>query len=204
MYIVFEGIDGSGKSTQCELLGRALDRRGITPIYLREPSFGDLGRQVRDQISTETDLDPGVLHEMFTADRISHVAEKIRPALQFIERHDGFVLLQSRGYLSAPAYQGGDADDLIAMLRGQQEIAPKPDVFIYIDVDEQVAIDRIRERNAARVTFDTEEKLWRIRERYLTLIDEPSERIVKFDGDQSSEALHKSILKFVTTELGDS
>ncbi|RLA54459.1 MAG: dTMP kinase [Gammaproteobacteria bacterium] len=201
MYIVFEGIDGSGKTTQCQLLGRALDTRGYTPIYLQEPTYGELGRNIRDVIATESDLVPSELHKLFTEDRVAHVNEKILPVLRLIEIHPNFVLLQSRGYLSAPTYQADDLQDLAAILRGQQEIAPRPDMFIYIDVNERVAMQRIRNRDATRVTFDKEKKLKSIRERYLSLIDEPSERIVQFDGDQCEESLHQSILELVTTEL---
>lgn len=201
MYIVFEGIDGSGKSTQCQMLGQALNKLGYTPIYVQEPSYGETGRRVRRIISAEDDPEASRLHDLFTTDRKEHVRDKIIPSLELIDANPSFVLLQSRGYLSAPAYQGAESQDLLSILREQQSIAPRPDMFLYIDVDEGTAIERIRDRNEDRVTFDTEHKLREIRRRYLAIIGEESENILKFDGNQQQEVLHTSILDLVLSEL---
>ena len=84
MYIVFEGIDGCGKSTQCKMLGQRLNKLGYTPIHIQEPSYGELGRRVRYVIRTEIDPVAGELHKLFTKDRVEHLLYKILPALRLI------------------------------------------------------------------------------------------------------------------------
>ncbi len=203
MYIVFEGINGSGKSTQCEMLGRALDNYGYTPVYLHEPSHGETGRLIRSLIKSRTDTGTRELHELFTKDRKEHVRDNIEPLLNLIKTNASFFLLQSRGYLSAPAYQAQKSQDIFAMLAEQQRIAPRPDMFIYIDIDEKEAMARIRQRGADSTIFDSERKLKYIRERYKALVDNDSERIVEFDGTLNPDTLHENIWRLVLPELRD-
>ena len=109
--IAFEGIDGSGKDTQLALLARRLEREGVTPIILHEPSFGVHGRRIRAGLVSITE-DIEEQRALFTADRADHVASKIAPELAFVRANSGFVILQNRCILSAAAYQPrGDGDE---------------------------------------------------------------------------------------------
>ncbi len=201
MYIIFEGIDGSGKSTQCDLLGQSLIRIGYTPIHLQEPSYGQTGRLIRRLINTTSDLEAGELHKLFTRDREEHVRDKINPLLRLVNANTKFVLLQDRGYLSAPAYQAENSQDVFSMLAEQQAIAPRPDMFIYIDVDEKEAMRRIGEREAGKTVFESEQRLRLIRERYKLLLNHHFECIVEFDGTLKRELLHDRICDIVLREL---
>lgn len=143
-YVAFEGIDGSGKDTQIALLARRLEREGITPIVLHEPSFGIHGRRIRAGLATITsDIDEQ--RALFTADRLDHVATKIAPALAFVRSNSGFVILQNRSVLSAAAYQPrGEGDDaLLATIEAELRTAPMPEAIILLDVPYNVALRRI-------------------------------------------------------------
>lgn len=147
LYVAFEGIDGSGKDTQLALLARRLDREGITPIILHEPSYGVHGRQIRASLSSITE-NVEEQRALFTADRIDHVAKKIAPALAFVRANPGFVILQSRSILSAAAYQPrcvGD-DGLRDTIQAELRIAPMPDAIIVLELPMEIALDRIAKK----------------------------------------------------------
>jgi dTMP kinase len=134
-YIAFEGIDRSGKDTQIALLARRLERQGVTPIILHEPSYGTYGRRIRATLKSITE-DIGEQRALFAADRIDHVATKIAPALSFVRANPSFVILQSRSILSAAAYQPrGDGDEgLRATIEAELRIAPMPDAIVVLDL----------------------------------------------------------------------
>jgi dTMP kinase len=144
LYIAFEGIDGSGKDTQIALLARRLEREGITPIILHEPSYGVHGRRIRASLSSITE-NVEEQRALFTMDRIDHVATKIAPALAFVRTNPGFVILQNRSILSAAAYQPRGIGDngLRATIDAETRIAPMPDFIIVLDLPVNIALGRI-------------------------------------------------------------
>ncbi|WP_352518972.1 MULTISPECIES: dTMP kinase [unclassified Mesorhizobium] len=146
-YIAFEGVDGSGKDTQIALLARRLEREGVTPIILHEPSYGVHGRRIRAGLRSITD-DIEEQRALFSADRADHVATKIKPALSFVRANPGFVILQNRSFLSASAYQPrGDGDEgLVDTVEAELRVTPMPDVIIVLDLPVEVALDRIKKQ----------------------------------------------------------
>jgi dTMP kinase len=184
MHIVFEGIDGAGKTTQASLLCEKLARLNYTGVRLLEPTFAKYGLQIREQMARNEDRGQAAQDELFTLDRKEHVERKIKPLLDFIEKHPSFILVQDRYYLSAPAYQADDEDQMIARLREQQAIAPKPDSVILLDLPVEIALDRLRKTRESSTLFETSKFLEKVRQRYLFLADEGSESIEIVDGTQ--------------------
>ena len=194
-YIAFEGIDGSGKSTQIALLCDWLVRRYYTPIRLLEPSYGRYGRAVRKSMDAGDDLPVEKQIELFTLDRKDHVRQKIQPLLRFVRDNNYFVLVQDRCYLSAPAYQAVGTTAIVALLRMQQEFAPKPDVSFLIDTPVAEALRRKRRAVERCNLFETAKILQRARENYLFLAGEGTENITVVDGSKGRTEVHRAVLR---------
>jgi dTMP kinase len=124
LFIVFEGIDGTGKSTQLHLLAEKLRQLDYAVVATREPTNGPYGKKIRElfvdrgAVSREEEL------ELFIADRDQHVKEVIAPALE-----DGCVVVCDRYYLSTIAYQGANGMDPDIILAKNQDF-PAPDLAI--------------------------------------------------------------------------
>jgi dTMP kinase len=107
---------------------------------------------------------------LFTLDRRDHVEARIKPLLNFVMKHRGFMLLQHRYYLSAAAYQavGTGKAELMEILAEQKSFAPPPDLFVILDVPVDVALERL-ERARTPDLFEKRAFLEKVRERYRTL-----------------------------------
>ena len=153
--IVFEGIDGTGKSTQISLLAETLKNRGYEVVITREPTSGVYGRRIRelyvsrDSVSLEDEL------ELFLADRREHIEKLIAPALAV-----GKIVLTDRYYLSTAAYQGAVGLSPDSIMRKNEEFAPEPDLAILIDLPLRQAVTRIQQgRGESLNAFEQEESL---------------------------------------------
>lgn len=195
MHIVFEGIDGSGKTTLAAALCRRLTRCYYTGIRISEPTYGKYGREIRGQMARNENRPRDAQHELFTLDRREHVERKIKPLLSFIEDNPSFVLVQDRYYLSAPAYQATSEDEMRAKLKEQQGFAPKPAIVFLVDIPSEVAVERIRKSRKSATLFESAEALQEVRERYLFLVSEGSEPIEVIDGTLSPEILCERVIE---------
>jgi dTMP kinase len=171
-YICFEGIDGSGKTSQIELLADQMVRAGITPILLCEPSYGPFGREARKRMAAHTIGDMQQQRELFTLDRIDHVKRKIEPALAFVRNTPRFAILQSRSYLSAPAYQseGMAAAELRARVEIEARLTPAPDLIVILDLPAEEAVRRLQRARRPDM-FETADALEAVRQRYRSLAE---------------------------------
>ncbi|MFM7297417.1 MAG: dTMP kinase [Planctomycetota bacterium] len=141
-FLVLDGIDGCGKSTQARLLAEALtDARGVPALHLREPGSTKVGERIREiLLSREHELDPGVELLLFAAARRQTLRELVEPALAA-----GRDVVCERFHASTFAYQafaGGLPEDdvLSVLLRWADE--PRPDALILLDVDPAAAARR--------------------------------------------------------------
>ncbi|NOX44987.1 MAG: dTMP kinase [Caldiserica bacterium] len=167
LFIVLEGPDAAGKSTQLELLAAELSRRGIDVVTTREPGGTDLGRALRGiLLDPRRRIEP--LAELFLllADRRQHVEELIKPALA-----EGKWVISSRYTLSSLAYQGYGRGIPMETVRRLNEIATgglSPDYTFLLDVPPEVALERAGETDR----FEAEGLAFRarVREAYLQLI----------------------------------
>jgi dTMP kinase len=141
--IVFEGIDGSGKTTQIGLLYDRLCQAGYHAVKLKEPTDGYWGQQIRqlfshgrEGISRETEL------RWFLNDRREHVTNHIRPALK---RHD--IVLIDRYYFSTMAYQGALGLDIQAIQAQNEAFAPPPDLLLLLDIAPEASMQLVQQRS---------------------------------------------------------
>lgn len=190
LFIVIEGPDASGKSTQLRLLSEALSARGVPLVATREPGGTPLGEQLRELV-----LAPGLLMNPLTelllivAARHEHVEKVIRPALR-----DGKWVLCSRYTLSSLAYQGwgrGLDRDLIRRLNALATGGLEPDHVFLLDLPPAVAYERTRERD--RFEGEGLEFFTNVRVGYLELFRSvPRSHVI--DGTLSQERVLGEIL----------
>lgn len=157
MLIVFEGIDGTGKSTQLHLLAERLGQLGYAVVSTREPTDGPYGRKIRELFVDRGTVSHDEELELFIADRDQHVQEVIAPALA-----DGCVVLCDRYYLSTVAYQGANGFDP-DFIMGKNKDFPVPDLAIIFEIDPAQGIHRIQnQRNEHPNTFEEESNLRKV------------------------------------------
>jgi len=176
LFIVIEGIDGTGKSSQARRLAAWFENRGREVILSREPTDGPWGRKLRESAAGGR-LAPDDELQYFLNDRRQHVAEKILPALAA-----GKVVILDRYYFSTMAYQGARGFDPAGIRRLNEQFAPVPDVLIILDLDVDMAISRIGQRGDSANEFEQHEALQRCRDIFLTLRNEPFVRVIDSAG----------------------
>ncbi|MFH1609779.1 MAG: dTMP kinase [Candidatus Bipolaricaulota bacterium] len=146
LFIVLEGPDASGKSTQVGLLARALEDRGIPVVATREPGGTPLGERLRELLlSPDSPMGPLTELLLMMGDRHEHVEKVIRPALG-----DGKWVVCSRYTLSSLAYQGWGRGLDLDLIRRLNQLATgglEPDHVFLLDLPPQVAYERTRERD---------------------------------------------------------
>jgi len=189
MFIAFEGIDGSGKTTLSKALANFLISRGIKTIWTKEP----YSSQLKEFVLTKS-LSPWEETLLFITDRSLHVREVIKPYLE-----KGFTVIGDRFYLSTLAYQGfgkGLPVEEIRKLHSTVVGNIKPDITFLLDLEPEVALERVRKRNEELSKFEKLEFLKKVREGFLKLAEEePNIYILK--GDKPFYELFGEILKFL-------
>ncbi len=180
-FIVLEGIDGAGTTTQAEALGQKLEARGFSVHITREPSEGPVGRVLR-QALTGTLLPGGKLSGrslalLFAADRADHLEREVLPAVA-----RGEVVICDRYLLSSLAYQGASLP-----MRWVEEInsgARMPDLTLFLEVDPDIAAERRARRGGAPELFDEDAQQRKISRQYQEAIRhrQRKERIVRIAG----------------------
>lgn len=177
LFIVLEGIDGTGKSTQSKRLADWFRERGREVVLSREPTDGPWGKKLREsassgRLSAQDEL------ECFLKDRAQHVDEVIRPALDA-----GKVVILDRYYFSTMAYQGARGFDPLEIRARNEAFAPRPDLLLILDLDVDTAHQRIGHRGDSTNEFEKHASLTRCREIFLTLKDEAFVRIIDSNAD---------------------
>ena len=187
MFIVFEGIDGSGKSTQAHLLANRFKSSEIVFILTREPSSGEIGQRLR---SLSARLSPEEEFMLFLEDRVDHVRSLIAPALE-----EGKHVICDRYYYSSAAYQGSRGLDPVGILKKNQSLALAPDVVFLMCVSVEKALGRIgKSRPAGYSIFEKRRDLEAVSAIYDTFDDPVIKRI---DGNQSASEAHAEIVRWL-------
>lgn len=166
--IVFEGTDGSGKTTQADLLAQFLDAQGFRVLTTREPGGTDFGESLRDiLLNFSGQIDPLAEMLVFAAARAQHVREKILPALQ-----EGMVVISDRFSDSMYAYQGygkGVSEGFLDQIDRNTCQGLIPDLTILLDIDPSGAMSRIN-RTVDRIEKEGQDYLQVVREGYLNRV----------------------------------
>jgi dTMP kinase len=196
--IVIEGIDGSGSTTQSEMLLGWLRRVGIPGTPTCEPSKGPIGRTLRLHLGKHLELGgPQAEALAFAADRMDHVTSEIEPALA-----GGITVVSDRYYLSSLAYQALGCD--LAWLREINRFALRPDMTVFLSVPVDVGVARFSGR-ATRERFEEDrDELARIAGMYeaaIAALKADGEEVQVIDGTRSPAEVHSDIVRLAAVVL---
>lgn len=199
-FIVFEGIDGSGTSTQARLLHERLVASGIPANKTSEPSMGPAGLVVRQALSHRITLDHRVLALLFAADRLDHLYNRENGIISGLT--NGVVEISERYIHSSLAYQAIECDQ--KWIEDINRFAPWPDVVVYLEVHPGISAQRIAQRQTTTQLFEALPYLERVAVNYyLALRTAPSTtQIIMLDGARSSEIIHNEIWDKVCSIVG--
>ncbi|MBQ4135469.1 MAG: dTMP kinase [Clostridia bacterium] len=194
-FIVFDGIDGAGKTTQLDMLARRMTDDGESVYITAEPTGGDIGRLLRSALSGAEKRSECEMAVMFVLDRIAHNAE--------IEEkiNDGVCVLCDRYYHSTLAYQGKTTD--YAWVRSMNIDCPeirKPDACIYLDLTPEQSLKRISRGRSSVEIYENLEKLTEVRDSFHSVIEDlrqTGEKIFVLNADCSREELAEEIYAII-------
>ena len=202
-FIVLEGIDGCGKTTQINELSKWLPKSGLinknaTLIKTREPGGSTLGREIRDMILNNNNLNsPSILTELllYSADRAEHISKIILPALQ-----NGNWIISDRFSGSTLAYQGYGREISIDIIKKLENIVCqniKPDLTIFLEISPEESILRRKNKVADRIESEGLDFLKKVNHGFKLIALENNWEIIKASEDLTSIAqqIQKSLIK---------
>lgn len=194
-FIVFEGIDGSGKSSQARLLKDFLSQQGYDSVLLREPTEGPWGKKIRDILTYgRKGISPEDELKLFIEDRKENIQNNILPALK-----SNKVIVQDRYYFSTIAYQGALGIDPSRLREMNEAFAVKPDVVFYLKIDPKLGLERIETgRQGEKESFEKEPYLIKVKKIFDSFNDPFIKKIV---GSLSQESIQKDINKITLEYL---
>ncbi len=189
-FIVIEGLDGSGKTTQAKLLARAL-RHSHRAVFTAEPSQGKIGKFIRNNILYEEKRAPTSVEALlFAADRVDHIQNEVLPAVL-----DGRIVVSDRYLYSSLAYQGS-AGLGIEWIQIINEHALKPDLAFFIDVAPETVLARLKRKKSIMENLATQQK---VREIYLEYVARGE--LVRINGEQARRKVAQEVFSTVTSFL---
>lgn len=191
MFIAFEGLDGSGQSTQASILATRLntDRKSIAT---KEPTNNLIGGLIRAQLTKEWSSTQECLQLLFAADRAHHLERTIEPALA-----KGVNIICDRYMFSSIAYGAVSADrEWLKQINSRFRI---PDHTFFLDVSPEVCIKRMEHSRLEFELFEQRDYLKKVRENYMLLVKEYDNFHV-INGDRHKEEVHKDIIKIIESE----
>jgi dTMP kinase len=194
-FVVIEGIDGSGKTTQAHIVAKKLPGA----VYTKEPTSGPIGKFIREGISGEGSLPPVALQHLLSADRAVH-EEEVKELL-----NEGKLVISDRYLWSSVAYgmadrEGTDYTDGEVLLVAQSILSMYhrfmlPNMTFYLDVSVDSAMRRIEEMGKVREIYEHRDKLELIKKGYDWLIAQFPKEIIVIDGERERDEITADILE---------
>ncbi len=193
--IVFEGIDGCGKSTQLRRAAESLTDRGLDIVVTREPTEGRWGRRIREMARSGDGVAPEIELEWFFEDRREHMREIVEPALAA-----GHIVLSDRSYISTVAYQGARGLDPTKILTESEAEFARPDLILLFELSAKEGLARVHERGGeGEPVFENLDFLERVAAVFETLEIDGLQRI---DASRSENEIAAQVLEILELFLG--
>ena len=190
-FIVIEGLDGSGKSAQVDLVINFLKEKGKDVVVTKEPTMeSEAGRKIKQALRKEIVVDPLELQKLYVLDRKEHLENKVVPALK-----EGKFVVSSRYAFSTFAYGYSDGLNVDELVRLNEEFL-LPDLTIIVDVKPESCIERIEGRGEPVELFEKLEKLTKVNEIYKK-INTMFENVVVVNGEKTIPEVFEEIKKEV-------
>jgi len=198
LFIAFEGIDGSGKSTQAKLLAEKLEQQGHKVYLTAEPTKGPVGTLLRSILTGKIEADQRTIAGLFLSDRFEHLLNKTDGIVKKLE--EGYTVITDRYYFSSYAYHSVhvpmewiiEANSLCAEIL-------RPDLNVYIDISPEESMSRINKNRVSTELFETFDNLRKVREKYLEAFErlKEEEKVAVVQGGYSVEEIAGDIWKVV-------
>jgi len=198
-FIVVEGLDGSGKSTQIKMLAEALEKKGEKVYITAEPQYYETGAYIRHILSESLDKNMYLQAALFLADRLEHITH---PELGIKKKlDDGYTVICDRYYYSSFAYQGtaSDINWVMDINLNCPEILT-PDLCIFLDVNPDTCKQRIdTSRDGAELYEKSTELMRKIRNNFIDVFNrlQEKENIKIIEANKSLEEIHRAVLEAV-------
>lgn len=204
LFIVFEGIDSSGKTTQAELLKNSLIANKEQAVISPEPSNGIIGNLIRQALkqrivfSKDRELFDRQMAYLFAADRHDHLYNDVDGVFKLIA--DNYHVISTRYYFSSLAYNC-DSVEQFDFIQKLNDRFPDPDLTIYIDLPIEVSLKRLQERSSQEI-YETKAKLTKVRKQYQQIFSTYQGKAIAIDGTQDPQIIHQQILGVVQEIVG--
>ncbi|BAQ60846.1 thymidylate kinase [Geminocystis sp. NIES-3708] len=194
-FIVLEGIDGAGSTTQANLLERYFINKQKKAIVSPEPSSGKIGKLLREFLAHQNnfinqDLFDQQMAYLFAADRHYHLYNNIDGVQKLIQENTHVIT--TRYYFSSLAYNAKTEKDFQFVSLLNRDFPP-PDLLIYLDIPVDIALNRISNRAILEI-YETKEKLTRVKENFERILSQYEYPYVKIDATKMKEVIHKEIV----------
>ncbi len=199
-FLVFEGIDGSGKTTQINLLKKRIEKLGIKCIQTKEPSDGPVGLMLRRCLTGELELDEITMAGLFAADRLDHIFNNKTGILKNLD--ENITVICDRYILSTYAYQSVCIPlEQVIKLNSISTENIKPDCHIFIDISPDTALERITQGRTNKELYENKLRLTQVRNRYFELFDilKNNENIIIINGNKNIDEISDDIWKNVSS-----
>jgi dTMP kinase len=192
-FIVFEGLDGSGITTQATLLRNYFTNSGKEALLTKEPTDGLIGGVIKSALRNEWKTNPLTLQILFAADRSHHLVSEIEPALK-----KGKYVICDRYILSSLVFGGLQVS--LPLLKQLNANFMKPHMTIFVDTQPRVCMERMKKARHHVELFEEEPKLEMIRKNFLSMKNYFPETYI-VDGNRAPEEVHNEIVKIVKKNL---
>lgn len=189
-FIVFEGLDGSGKSTQAKLLKEWLVNKNLKVILTSEPTDGIIGKIIREILSKKRKASSRTLELLFAADRADHL-DYILEML-----NAGYIVISDRYYFSALAYNSSDHN----WLENVYQFMIDPEIIFFIDMPIENCIQRIQKRGADISICENKENLERAYKLYQKMLQN-KKNVVYINGTSTIQEIHNEIINYMKNNL---
>ncbi|MDR3697953.1 dTMP kinase [Mucilaginibacter sp.] len=194
LFIAFEGIDGSGKSTQVKLLKEKLEQAGLKVYTTCEPTESPIGKIIRDIFTHKMEADHRVIAGLFVADRLDHLLNKTNGIIKMLE--EGYTVITDRYYFSSYAYQSTHMDlNWVIQANSLSAGLLRPDVNIFIDITPEQSMERLKKGRTSIELYETLENLQNVRNKYFEVMEllQSEERIFKTNGNRDADTISNEI-----------
>ena len=204
LFIAFEGIDGSGKSTHVKLLAEFLTHKGHKVYTTFEPTDSRIGVMIRDIFNHRMEGDQRVIAALFAADRLNHLLNSQDGILKKLK--EGYTVITDRYYFSSYAYHSVHNIDMDWVIQANSMSADllRPDLNIYIDISPDVSMERLKKGRNSFEMYETLENQKMVYDKYKEAFDRlgDAEKVFVTDGNRKTDLIAEDIRIAVEALIG--